>query len=226
MNIACPRCKKTFRTADSNAGKKARCRCDEKFTIPAPLLPTLNVASESGIVLNPGTTFPLTILGVDKKTVDEFRALLDGLAPYHPSGYEKDNPIAHFVAKTGLRCKEVDDYVAKYRTQWEALQKAQEQDDNFDGQLPVEPYCELDLLFDGSVTEIAFLIDHTYRMSRPVAIDPAIAEILRGYEVAGVGDDRMCPLCAKLDRKKFTVKRCPRPPFHVGCRCTLLEVFD
>jgi hypothetical protein len=70
----------------------------------------------------------------------------------------------------------------------------------------------------------AFLLAHTYRMSRPIREDSAILNILVGYEVSTVGDGCVCRHCRQFDGKKYPVDQVPRPPFHVGCRCSLLAV--
>jgi len=219
----------------------------------------------------------------------------------HPSSiYEA---LAEFVAKTGLRCKEIDDYVAEYRGVWES------------GREPnVLPYCDLDALFAGDklgsvgkellanygfsnlrfycrqsdaarpvskvhrdrqrwdalakarlatigapmtkrgktgqafstvpldvskqdlsawvgyCMAIAELISLTYFHSISSIQraqndrDPAVAEILKGYELTCVGDDCTCAYCSRMDGRKFSVKEAPRTPLHIGCRCSLLEI--
>jgi len=259
-----------------------------------------------GIVINSGSSFELTIAGGTDALLCELKALLDGT----DSGTVED-----FIAKTGITCKEIEDYADKYRATWTAECKLQEEDEDYEFRLPVEPYCNLDALFGGrplpldlsrsvarnfgvenlafyirnrkalnephfvwhthrdrgrfdalvrfglasmGATSIkkckegeefrlislpfglsmgqvglwlayletrAFLLSHTYRMARPLSVDPAVQEILKGWEIMGAGDDAMCPLCRKMDGKRVGF-RDKLPPFHVGCRCARVEIFD
>lgn len=62
-----------------------------------------------------------------------------------------------------------------------------------------------------------------------VNADPAIAEILWGYEYTTVGDDRVRPNHAELDGMRMPVSD-PRwnklmPPNGFNCRCTVIEIF-
>lgn len=77
----------------------------------------------------------------------------------------------------------------------------------------------------------AYLIAHTFVMSHSANSritahsDPAVNEILWGYEWAATVDDLCCEKCQALDGKKFPKHEVPRVPLHPGCRCTLLEIF-
>jgi len=39
-------------------------------------------------------------------------------------------------------------------------------------------------------------------------------------------DDRVCPDCAALNGKVFTIAQAPPCPLHVQCRCTLMPVIE
>jgi len=81
------------------------------------------------------------------------------------------------------------------------------------------------------------LLETVYRMefntaysdARMIANDhPAIQEILWGYEYVTVGDDRVRPTHAALDRTRYA-KDDPewikiRPPIDWGCRCSWCEI--
>ncbi len=89
-----------------------------------------------GWVLNPDTPFPLTILGVDEQLALKLKDLLDQTETVHAGGLF--NSVAAMVAQTGLRCKEIEDYVANFRESFAE-----------DAELDVAPYCDLDSLFNG-----------------------------------------------------------------------------
>ena len=260
-------------------------------------------------ILNPGHTFPLTILKVEQRLVFELRALLGETEEVHASAiYES---VGAMVAQTGLRCKEIEDYVSEFRAPFEAGEE-----------LRIAPYCDLESLFHGnrldspigaslvakygfdnlcfycrhvkmigtprpipqthrdrprfdelvrvglasmgpsitkggksgeafsliaaqglsSVDDLAAwlgfcetvgeLLTLTYAHSASATqqaegdMDPAIREILKGYVVTTTGDDCTCPHCAEMDGKKYSLAACPKAPFHIGCRCTLIADFD
>lgn len=266
-------------------------------------------SGDRGWILNANATFPLTILGVDERFAIRLRNLMDDTEVVHPRGLF--GAVAALVAQTGLRCKEIEEYVAQFREMFAAGKEP-----------PVAPYCDLDSLFAGkridatvggtlvtrygfenlrfycrhgkmigkprpipsthrdrkrfeelvrvglatigpSMTKagktgeafglnaveapvslddlaswihlcetVAELITLTYSHSHSAArsaqsdADPDIAEILKGYKVVTVGDDCTCQLCARMDGKKYPVGSPPKVPFHIGCRCTLIALFD
>ncbi|MGD0077741.1 MAG: hypothetical protein ABSB91_03830 [Sedimentisphaerales bacterium] len=96
-----------------------------------------------GWVLNPDTTFPLTILGVDEQLALKLKDLLDQTETVHPRGLF--NSVAAMIAQTGLRCKEIEDYVANFRESFAE-----------DAELDVAPYCDLDSLFNGKRLDLTF----------------------------------------------------------------------
>ncbi|MCG3180945.1 MAG: hypothetical protein BIFFINMI_03310 [Phycisphaerae bacterium] len=54
---------------------------------------------------------------------------------------------------------------------------------------------------------------------------------IKTVRVLGVGDDRTCPACRKLDGKRFRLNQvpefpCPRCTSEMGCRCTTVAEFD
>lgn len=60
--------------------------------------------------------------------------------------------------------------------------------------------------------------------------DPAIQEILEGYELVTVGDDRVRPNHEALDGMKAPkddpIWQTHWPPLGFGCRCAVLEIFE
>jgi hypothetical protein len=264
---------------------------------------------DGGWVLNPDATLPLTILGADEHAVLELRSLLDPTDTVHATGLYSS--VAGLVARSGLRCKEIEDYVARFR---DTIAAGKEPDivpycddpyalfcewpvDRAAGRSLVEKYGFENLRFysrhskmiaaprpippthrdrkrfeelarvglatigptvvkagksgeafslnvlKGSVgsdalaewirlcTVVAEVLTLTYSHSPPVAAiaqyetDPAIAEILKGYKVVTAGDESTCRFCARMDGKKYAVGSRPKLPFHIGCRCTVVELF-
>jgi len=304
VKTQCPKCDARYDVSETHKGKKVKClKCNEFFVIVEKI-----IASEKW-VLNSSSTFPLTILGVDKNTILKLKNILDQAQTIHPRGLF--NSVAEIVAQTGLRCKEIEDYVANFRDIF-----------NADDELDVAPYCDLDSLFNGKridqnvgtslvvnygfdnlrfysrhlkmvdmprpiplshrdrerfeeltrvglatigppitkagksgdsfklnylkesinnlddlgswlklCTTVAELItltySHSYFATQQILNNNKMAvEDMKGYEVYSVGDGCTCPFCARMNGKKYPAKSPPKTPFHIGCRCALLEIFD
>jgi hypothetical protein len=271
---------------------------------PRATVASVGSSPEAGWVLNPQARFKLTILGADHSDAMELKALLSQSQEVHPSGLY--GSVAELVARTGLRCKEIDDYVARFAPAY------------FRGEeLDIVPYCDQDSLFGaedlgppgrdlttrfgfenlrfycrqspaarpvpeshrdrrrweqlvsvglaiagppmtkrgktgdsfaithpGGLPElhklkpwihhcraVAELITRTYSSSLASAAherenrEDWAREITWGCRVTGVGDDSMCPFCARLDGREYALGQEPIPPFHIGCRCGLIEIF-
>lgn len=121
---------------------------------------------DEGWILNPNSTFPLTIYGVNKETIYEIKKILD--EGFSKSYYETEKKLHPIVARTNLRCKEIDEYVNKFKPQyrskieeliqntpeWNSLGDKDKQDllSSFKKiaieSLDVRPYCDLEALFD------------------------------------------------------------------------------
>jgi SPP1 gp7 family putative phage head morphogenesis protein len=77
------------------------------------------------------------------------------------------------------------------------------------------------------VTEVITLTyTHSLFATRDAQCEAEAAEILKGYKVMAVGDDSTCRHCARMDGKKYPVGSRPSVPFHLACRCAVIEVFD
>ena len=50
------------------------------------------------------------------------------------------------------------------------------------------------------------------------------AELLRGVQMLATLDSRTTPYCRAIDLKIFPVNEGPRPPFHFGCRTTIVPI--
>lgn len=68
---------------------------------------------QGGWVLNPKSTFPLTVYGVDLPTAEEVKKVLD--ASYTAVQYEAIKSLTNFLVFSNLRCKEIDEYVLEFR---------------------------------------------------------------------------------------------------------------
>ena len=303
MKTQCPKCNARYDVSETHEGKKVKClKCNEFFVVVEK-----TIASEKW-VLNSSSTFPLTILGVDKNTALKLKNTLDQTQTIHPRGLY--NSVAEIVAQTGLRCKEIEEYVANFRDIF-----------NADDELDVAPYyCDLDSLFNGKridqnvgtslvtnygfdnlrfysrhlkmvdtprpiplshrdrerfeeltrvglatigppitkagksgdsfklnylkesinlddlgswlklCTTIAEVITLTYSHSLLETLnviniqDLDAAGMLKGYKVATCGDSRTCSFCSRLNGKVYPAGSRPKVPFHIGCRCILIEV--
>ncbi|MGC8971508.1 MAG: hypothetical protein ACP5K2_04810 [bacterium] len=122
---------------------------------------------DNGWTLNPKSTFPLTIYGVDEEVANRIKEILDrGL-----SGdiYRVAENIAPIVARYKIRCKEIDEYIKTFKpiylrkieeqmksyTQWENLSDSERKDliskfrTNAILSLEIRPYCDIETLFEG-----------------------------------------------------------------------------
>lgn len=53
----------------------------------------------------------------------------------------------------------------------------------------------------------------------------ANAALVVGYEWLTARDERVCPICAPRDGKRYTLDTQERPPIHPQCRCSLVPLF-
>jgi len=121
---------------------------------------------DGGWLINPKSTFPLTIYGTNKQSAIELKELLD--QAYSSSVYNILPKISEIIARTNLRCKEIDDYIRKFKplyfqkieqlkqesSEWPVLSDKDREDvlvsfrkiaiDSLD----VRPYCNLEYLFE------------------------------------------------------------------------------
>lgn len=121
---------------------------------------------DGGWVLNPKSTFPLTIYGANQTIASELKGLLD--AGYSLGSYAHARTIIPIIARFNLRCKEIEDYVKKFKPLYfnkiEELKKSsaewasasnRDKEDLLIGfrqqaieSLDVRPYCDLETLFE------------------------------------------------------------------------------
>lgn len=85
-------------------------------SIPVDVGP-LTSAGVDAWVLNPASPLPLTLLGVERALAEQVRAVLGRRQHWN----EKVPEFALLIAQHNLRFKEVDEFVAEYRPEFEAL---------------------------------------------------------------------------------------------------------
>lgn len=73
---------------------------------------------EEGWVINPRSPFPLTIIDTSKETASELKRMLDERVNGVVGRGDRD--LIEHVAKTNIRCKEVEEYVERYKPKYEA----------------------------------------------------------------------------------------------------------
>ena len=125
-----------------------------------------------GWILNPQSTFPLTIYGIDQSVAEETKQILENV--YTTGIHEITKNIIPIVARQNLRCKEVDDYVKKFKPiylkkieeqkqtspEWATASNLDKRDllyefkNNAIVQLDVQPYCNLEILFEADLSDL------------------------------------------------------------------------
>ncbi|MBI4824303.1 MAG: hypothetical protein HY805_08780 [Nitrospirae bacterium] len=124
------------------------------------------ISSGDGWLLNPKSTFPLTVYGIDKSIALEMKKVLD--SGYSQSSYYVTKALMPLIAQHNIECKEADDYVKKFKTVYlEEIEKqkatspewasasALDQEDLLSefrataiNSLDVRPDCNLEILFE------------------------------------------------------------------------------
>lgn len=124
-------------------------------------------SNDNGWILNPKSTFPLTIYGVDEEIARRIKDILDrGLSS---DIYKVAENISPLVARYKIRCKEIDEYIKTFKpiylkrieeqikevSNWEDLSDAEKKElvskfrANAILSLEVRPYCDIEALFEG-----------------------------------------------------------------------------
>lgn len=137
-----------------------------EFEIEDPDTGSIASTKDGGWVLNPSSTFPLTIHGINKTTAEELKRLID--AGYSIGTYSHARTIVPIIARSNLHCKEIDTYINQFKpqylnkieeqkqltTEWESA-SARDKEDLLTGfrqqaikSLDVIPYCDLETLFE------------------------------------------------------------------------------
>lgn len=75
----------------------------------------ITATPDGGCILNPKSTFPLTVFGIDKEGAEEFKRLLE-----ETSYSQKDAVVnvLHFIARANIRCKEIEDYIREFKPRY------------------------------------------------------------------------------------------------------------
>ena len=129
-------------------------------------------AQHGGWILNPKSTFPLTVYGIDQSTANECKRLLD--EGYSKGTYDHARSLLPIIARSNLRCREIDEYVATHKPRylkkiaelkrsspdWASASERDQEDllETFREEaiesLDVRPYCDLVTLFEGEPADI------------------------------------------------------------------------
>lgn len=122
---------------------RPRGRSTSKETVPAPSIARpvtttkisnsadtadvgpLTSSTSGGWILNPRSSFPLTIDGLDRQRAELFKGICE------KKRYEGTEGLTHallpLIARSNLRCREVDEYIQKFRPRYlSALQSLQQ----------------------------------------------------------------------------------------------------
>lgn len=122
-------------------------------------------------ILNPKSTFPLTVHGIDQSTARELKRLLE--EGFSWGTHALASSIVSIIALSNLHCREIDEYIRKFKPQY--LNKIEELKRSSKGwttasdkdrkdllvgfrqqaieSLDIRPYCNLEVLFDHEPTD-------------------------------------------------------------------------
>lgn len=121
---------------------------------------------DGGWIINPKSTFPLTIYGINEKDANELKVLLeDG---YSKSAYDILPKLVPFIAVKNLRCREIEEYIKKFKpiylnkieelkkasVEWPTLSDSDKEDLLYSfrqaaiNSLDIRPNCNLIYLFE------------------------------------------------------------------------------
>lgn len=73
----------------------------------------LTSTSDGGWILNPRSTFPLTVYGVNKDTAENFKSLLEEMSFSDIESFL--GTLVLFICRTKLRCKEIENYLSGFK---------------------------------------------------------------------------------------------------------------
>lgn len=122
--------------------------------------------SDDGWILNPRSSFPLTVRGIDQGTAEELKKLLD--TGYSLGTYAHARTILPIIFRSNFRCKEIEEYIIKFKPQYlRTIEKMKESSIEWGSasdndredllcdfrneaiqSLEVRPYCNLETLFE------------------------------------------------------------------------------
>lgn len=141
----------------------------------------LTPTDKGGWIINPLSSYPLTIEGIDRKQAEAFRSLCEEERYSGTDGLTR--ALIPLIARSNLHCREVDDYVAEYRPKYRAaLQSLKEHSKEWQvageldrrdllpelqeaalRRLAVRPDCDLIALFESELQDATYddaLLDH------------------------------------------------------------------
>jgi hypothetical protein len=127
-----------------------------------------------GYVLNPRSNFPLTVFCDEKSDVEKLKSILD--KDNEIGRYESTLMLVPLIARSNLRCKEIDDYVREYRPKYLAkIEKLKQKSPEWEQagvrdkedllpefkeaavqSLHVRPFCDVATLFESEPQDPSF----------------------------------------------------------------------
>lgn len=129
-------------------------------------------SDDGGFIINPKSTFPLTIYNLDETTVKELKQILeDG---YSEGAYSVIQRIVPLATRYNVRCKEVDDYIKQFKPlylksikeqiqnspEWSSASDLDKEDllDEFRNiaisSLYIQPNCNLKIIFENESMDV------------------------------------------------------------------------
>jgi hypothetical protein len=174
---------------------------------------SISVTHDSGWLLNPKSTFPLTVYGINRSTAEELKRLLDGGFSLGNDAHAKT--ILPIIIRSNLRWKEIDEYIRKFKPQylgkieelkrsskkWTSVLEKDREDllTRFRQQalesIDVRPYGDLAALFE---------YDPVDSTSYKALIDRFGYENIRSYLISATDTERIWIIPAdSLERSRF-----------------------
>jgi len=131
-------------------------------------------SEDGGWIINPRSTFPLTFYGINEKEANELKMILE--EGFTKGIYDILPKLIPSIASLNLKCKEIDEYVKKYKPlylkkieelknaslEWPTLSDNDKEDLLFSfrktaiDSLDVRPNCNLEYLFEYEPSDISF----------------------------------------------------------------------
>ncbi len=137
-----------------------------KSSFQTPDTGDVKSSADGGWIINPRSTFPLTIYGINEKEANELKMILE--EGFTKGIYDVLPKLIPFIASSNLKCKEIDEYVKKFKpvylkkieelkkasVEWPTLSDNDKEDLLFTfrqaaiDSLDIRPNCNLEYLFE------------------------------------------------------------------------------
>ncbi|MBN2060738.1 MAG: hypothetical protein JW882_10020 [Deltaproteobacteria bacterium] len=127
---------------------------------------------DNHFIINPKSTFPLTFYNISLKQANELKKILE--ENIYQGSYKVINMLRPFISKTNLKCKEINEYINKYKplylrridelisvsSEWASASEKDKEDllISFKKEalntLHVRPACDLNILFESKREDV------------------------------------------------------------------------